>query len=132
MALLPSSEQVFIAWAKTVAALNTITGGRVGTKLNATLPAIRVNRVGGTATEPWQDTPQLQVECWAVDQATADLLARTVISSLTGVRIPVAGGVIHSYSVSGGPFWSPDDPNLSQNARYILTIDLLITTPVGV
>jgi hypothetical protein len=40
----------------------------------------------------------------------------------------VDGGRVWTYEVTSGPFWSPDDPTLSSNARYIATVDLL-TSP---
>lgn len=131
MTLLPDAEVMFIAWAKANAALLALHSGRVGTKLNATLPALRVTRVGGVASEHYQDDPSLQVEAWGADQGAASLLARTVVEQLTAIRHTTANGRLYTYRVSGGPLWAPDDPNLSQNSRYILTLDLLITTPVG-
>lgn len=118
-----------VAWAKAQTDIAALTGGRVGTRLNATLPAIRLQRVGLAPPEPWQDDASIQVECWALDQATADLLARTVVAALPSIRnTTVTGGRVYSYQITSGPFWSPDDPALSTNARYILTVDLL-TTP---
>jgi hypothetical protein len=78
LTLLPSAPALLIAWAKTQTDLAAIQGTRVGTRLNATLPASRVQRVSGTPTDPWQDLPVLQVEAWAADEATADLLIRTL------------------------------------------------------
>ncbi len=128
-ALLPSAEQVMVTWAKAHTALAAIHGGRVGTRLNATLPAVRLSRVGGVPPEPWRDEPSIQVECWAADQGTADLLARTFVAALPDLRnIVVAGGRVYTGVVTAGPFWAPDDPSLSNNARYIVSISLL-TTP---
>ena len=127
--LLPSAEQVMVTWAKAHTALAAIHGGRVGTRLNATLPAVRLSRIGDAPPEPWQDAASVQVECWAADQADADELARTFVAALPDIRnTAVAGGRIWTYTVTSGPFWSPDDPSLSNNARYILTCSLLITT----
>jgi hypothetical protein len=123
--LLPSAEVVTVTWLKANADLLAIHGGRVGTKLNATLPAIRAQRIGGTPESPQVDEPLLQVEAWAADQVTADLLARTIVAVLPTIRGAVTGGKVYTYSIESGPFWSPDDPNLSSNARYIITVRLL-------
>ena len=127
--LLPSAAVVLVAWAKGNAALAAIHGGRVGTKLNATLPAIRVQRIGGTPVETYEDQPILQVECWAADEGTADLLARTVVAALPTARGEYPTGRVYTYSIESGPFWSPDDPTLSNNSRYILTVRLLTAPP---
>lgn len=129
LTLLPSAEQVFVAWAKAHADLNALEGGRVGTKLNATLPAIRVTRIGNAPPEPFEDDASLQVECWAVDQGAADTLARSVVAALPSIRnTSVSGGRVWTYTITSGPYWAPDDPSLSNNARYVMTVDLLITT----
>ncbi len=126
--LLPSAVVVTVGWLKTNPDLAAIHGGRVGTKLNATLPAVRVQRISGTVVEVWEDSPVLQVECWAATEGEADLLARTVIGALPTVRGTYASGRVWTYQVESGPFWAPDDPQLSNNARFILSVRLL-TTP---
>lgn len=125
VALLPSAAVVTVAWLKANPDLAAIHGGRVGTKLNGTLPAIRVQRIGGSPTEPWRDEPVMQVECWAADEATADLLARTVVAALPTVRGTYPSGQVYTYTVDSGPYWAPDDPTLSNDSRYILTVRLL-------
>lgn len=128
LALLPSAEVASVSWAKAQTDLAAIHGGRVGTKLNATLPAIRVQRVGGSPVDPWEDRPLVQWECWAADQGAADLLVRTLVAALPLFKGTFAGGRVYTFAVESGPFWSPDDPALSQNARYIITTRL-VTTP---
>jgi len=126
--LLPSAEVASVAWAKAQPDLVPLHGGRVGTRLNATLPAIRVQRVGGSPVDPWEDRPLIQWECWAADQAAADLLVRTLMAALPSFRGTFAGGRVYTYTIESGPYWAPDDPDLSTNARYILTARL-VTTP---
>jgi hypothetical protein len=84
--LLPSAPALFIARAKTHPDLAAIQSTRVGTKLNATLPCTRVQRIGGSPVDPWEDQPLLQVEAWAVDEGTADLLIRTWVAALDDFR----------------------------------------------
>jgi hypothetical protein len=129
LTLLPSAPGVFIAWCKTNTDLAAVHGGRVGTKLNATLPAVRVTRIGGTPDqESWQDTPELQIECWATEDPAAELLSRQVVAALPTLRGPAAYGRVYTFQVTSGPYWAPDDPELSTSARYIFTVQLL-TTP---
>jgi hypothetical protein len=116
-----------VAWLKANPDLAAIHGGRVGTKLNATLPTIRVQRVAGVAPEPWRDEPVVQVECWAETEGAADLLARTVVAALPTMRGTYPTGQVYAYSIESGPYWAPDDPQLSNNSRYILTVRLLAT-----
>lgn len=126
--LLPSAPALTVAWLKGNPALAALHGGRVGTRLNATLPAVRVQRIGGTPPDTYEDQPVLQVECWATDEGTADLLVRTVVAELPSARGVYPAGHLWSYVVESGPFWAPDDPQLSNNSRYILTVRLL-TSP---
>ena len=127
LTLLPSAEAVLVAWLKAHPDLTPLHGGRVGTKLNATLPAVRVARVGGTPEEPWLDLPLVQVEAWAADQTAADTLARSIIAAMPDVR-GAAAGKVRTFAYESGPFWAPDDPQISTNARYIVTVRLLTTT----
>lgn len=130
LTLLPSAVGVFISWCKNNTDLAAVHSGRVGTKLNATLPAIRVTRIGGIPEqEVWQDRAELQVECWAADDPTAELLARQVLAALPTVRAVYAYGRVYTFQVTSGPYWAPDDPDLVTNySRYIFTVQLL-TTP---
>jgi hypothetical protein len=126
--LLPSAPALFIARAKAHPDLVAIQGTRVGTKLNSNLPASRVQRIGGSPTDPWEDNPLLQVEAWATDEGAADLLIRTWIAALDDFRHRGATGQVYTYTVESGPYWAPDDPSLSNNCRYIITVRLL-TSP---
>jgi hypothetical protein len=126
--LLPSAPVITVAWLKANSDLAAIHGGRVGTRLNSVLPAIRVQRIGGIPQETWRDEPVMQIECWAADEGTADQLARTVVAVLPTVRGTYPSGRAWSYVIESGPFWAPDDPALSNNSRYILTVRILTTT----
>jgi hypothetical protein len=84
-------------------------------------------RIGGSPPELWRDDPLLQVEAWAADEGTADLLIRTWVAALPDFRHRATTGEIHTYGIDSGPFWSPDDPTLSNNSRYIITVRLLTT-----
>lgn len=126
--LLPSAPEILIDFLESQPDLLALHGGRVGTKLAATLPAIRVQRIGGTPPEPWEDQPSLQVECWG-NEDQSDTLVRTLIAVLPEFRHrAVTGGRAHTYEVTSGPYFAPDDPKLSNNVRYIVTLTLVTTT----
>jgi hypothetical protein len=126
--LLPSAPEVLGTFLRTQPDLAAIHGGRVGTRLASTLPAIRVQRVGGTPLDVWEDRPSMQIECWAANDAAAELFVRTVLAVLPEFRHRgVTGGRMWTYSVTSGPYFSADDPDLSTNVRYILTVSLLLT-----
>lgn len=127
--LLPSATKALIAWAKDQADLEALHGGRVGTKIAATLPCIRVQRIGGIPDDqPVIDEPLLQVDCWGVTEGDAEDVARTLVAVLPSFRGVYAGGTVHGAGVEAGPFSAPDDPNLSTNIRFTCTVRVL-TTP---
>jgi hypothetical protein len=128
LTLLPSSAVVIISWLNRITELTAITYDRIGTKLDSVLPAVRVQRVGGSSREPWRDAPVVQIECWAPDERTADLMSRIVVAALPTLRGTYGTGKVWAYEIDSGPFWSADDVNLSTNVRYIMSIRLL-TTP---
>jgi hypothetical protein len=121
--ILPSSEALVVAWLKSRPALTAIHGGRVATKLKTTLPAIRVQRIGGVVVNDWEDQPVVQIECWASDEDTADALSRTVVAELPTVR----GAQVKTYEMEAGPYMVPDDPSLSTNSRYNVDVRFIIT-----
>lgn len=120
---LPSAEALVVTWLKSRSALTAIHGGRVSTRLKNTLPAIRVQRIGGIVAEDWEDQPVVQIECWAADEDIADDLSRTVVAELPSVR----GGQVKTYEIESGPYMVPDDPALSTNSRYTLDVRFIIT-----
>jgi hypothetical protein len=128
--LLPSAPEVLGTFLRTQPDLAAIHGGRVGTRLAKTLPAIRLQRIGAAGVDDvWEDRPSMQVECWAANEDAADTLVRTLLAVLPEFRHrPVVGGRAYTYEVTSGPYWAPDDPDLSSNARYILTVSLLLTS----
>lgn len=124
--LLPSAAGLMVTGLKADPDLAAIHGGRVGTKLNATLPAIRVQRIGGSPSDLWEDNPLMQVECWAATEGVADQMTRTVVAALPSLRTAVyPTGRVYTYAIESGPYWAPDDPQISTNSRYIMTVRLL-------
>ena len=126
--ILPSAVVLAISGLRADPAVSALVGGRISTKLGSVLPAIRIQRIGGTVQTTYHDEPVIQVECWAEDERAADLVCRTVVDALPNLRASYPTGRIYTYDVESGPFYSPDDASISTNTRYILTVRLLTTT----
>lgn len=122
--LLPSPEVLLGGFLRAHPALSPLHGGRVGTRLSGVYPAIRLARLGSPARERWEDRPTVQVECWADEQAHADLLARTVVAVMPEVLGAHAGGVVSGWEITLGPLWSPDPT--TGRARYLVDLQLQI------
>jgi hypothetical protein len=117
-ALLPDAEVLVIGFLASHPDLNPLISDRVGTDLDARLPAIRVTRLSRPPRQDWEDNPELQIDCWAETQEEASVLARTVVSVLPDIVGVHVEGAVRSYEVILGPFWSPDpDANY---ARYLV------------
>jgi hypothetical protein len=119
MPVTPSPDSVgcvidFIRRQSDMAALVGGASPRVSTRLSGTLPAIRVTLVDGgpdTTGEFGGAHPTVQVECWANDPATADLMMRTFTAALPQVKGGTWGGVyVSGARVDLGPIMS-DDPD---------------------
>jgi hypothetical protein len=129
MSLLPDAEALLIAALKAQPSVTALCGGRVGTRLSGTYPAIRVTTLGGGESVADTGSPDLQVECWgdgtgSAAETQASDLARTVHSvggSLRGVFGP--GTVVGSWTY-GLPLHSPDPTTARE--RYIVTVGITL------
>lgn len=121
-------EAIAVSFFKAQTDINALVGGRVATSLNATLPALRVGRIGGTPPDTYEDQPVLQIEAWDATRTGAKLLIRSVVAALPSMRGTYTSGRVYTFQVDSGPYYFPDDPNLSTNHRYLVTVRL-ITTP---
>lgn len=126
--LLPAAVRQFVEWATSDPDLAAIHLGNVGSRLAGGRPALRVQRVSGSPNAVWEDTPVLQIEAWGSTETQADDLVRAVVAALPRFRGSYAAGLVHGHRIESGPFWAPDAPGLSNDARYILTVRTL-TTP---
>lgn len=123
--LLPSSEALLGSFLRGHHAISSIVGTRVGTKLAAARPAVRLTRLGSPPSQRWEDSPEIQVECWAEDEVTADLLARTVIAAMPDLlERRDMDGVVKAYDITLGPLNSPDP--FTDQPRYLVGVRLLI------
>ena len=96
---------------------------KVATKVPATMPAkmVRVSLTGGTRQNVAADTAQLTVECWAADEPSASLLARTAQALMFSAAWTTAGGVfVRRVDSVGGVQFFPD-PGTSKS-RYQFTV----------
>ncbi len=120
--LLPGPEALLGAFYRNHPSLAPLHGGRVGTRLGGVYPAIRLARLGSPPGHRWEDRPTVQVECWADEQAQADLLARTVVAVTPEVLGAHLQGVVSGWDITLGPLWSPDPT--TARARYLIDVQL--------
>lgn len=128
-ALLPDLDQELIDFLGSHASLTPLHGGRVGTKLQSTLRAVRITSLGGPQPWPWEGNPEYQIEWWGdstdPDQGPAKLLARTgeaVLWELAGAAVD--GGRIGEFAIPLSQLWSPDET--TGRARYITQISFVV------
>lgn len=81
-----SAERTLVAWAKANTPIDAIVAGRVATKLPAdpTFPFLRLRLAGGAPDlgEAPLDQVLVQFDCYGTDDASADLLERTLVDEL--------------------------------------------------
>lgn len=123
--LLPSPIPLLVSFFTARPEITALAGDRIGSRLPGEPgPAVRITRVGGTPSQAWQDDPRIQVEAWGAsdqDEATADLLARTLLASLADLPRAM-GRRVSALQVTVGPLWSPDPT--SGRARYLFDVQL--------
>jgi hypothetical protein len=135
---MPSGKSALIMWCAADPDVNAIIGGRVGTDLDVTLPAIRISLVDGgpdVTGETNYARPQLQVECWARSAVEADRLMWTLVEKLPTIRGTTwaPSGAAPAVYVSGasitlGPVEDKDDPTNSY--RQYADVELHVHHPV--
>jgi hypothetical protein len=116
----PDAEAAAVAFLR--AGLGVL-ADRVATKVPATMPAkmVRVSLTGGSRLNVATDTAQLTVECWAPDEPTASLLARTAQALMFSAAGTLAGYVwVRKVESVGGVQFFPD-PDTAK-PRYIFTV----------
>ena len=123
--LMPDPETVVIAALAAQPSVAAIVAARVASRIPdaPVYPLIRVVRIGGGPDTPVSEHAVVQVECWAADDATASLLARTVIACHTNMRGTVAGGWL---ALTDPTTVLPVPDPVSEKARYIIGFDLEI------
>jgi hypothetical protein len=125
--VLPDAETLAVAALAAQASITAICSTRIGTRIPdaPTFPLIRVAKVGDYGVDPeGSSVVVIQVECWADDDATASLLARTVQSCYLDLRRITGGGWTALTDIPSGPIPTPDPE--SGRARYLLELDMRI------
>lgn len=129
MTTLPDPEALLVQALKATPAVSTLCGGRIGTRLSGTYPAVRVAWVGGPS-RPTEGTanPVLQFEVWgagsdATAQEKANELARTIEGEAHDLAGEYLSGTVVASHVVGSLIHSPD-PNGRE--RYIGQIGLVV------
>lgn len=127
MSLLPDAEALLIAALKARPEVVALCGGRVGTRLSGTYPAIRVTTLGGGDAVTDTGTPNVQVECWgngtdSTAEHQASDMARTVHAAAGGLAGTYAPGRVVGSWTFGLPLHSPDPTTFRE--RYIVTVGL--------
>jgi hypothetical protein len=124
MTAVPDPEAVFTAALRAKTEVSGLVATRVGTRLGATFPAVRVAVVGG-ASRPTNNTgsPTMQWEAWGNTEAEAALLAKAidgVADELAGTY--TAGKIVASWRQ--GYYFHSRDPETNRD-RYLGQIGLL-------
>ncbi len=96
---------------------------RVGTEVPETMPAnmVRVSLTGGARRDIVTDAAQLTVECWAPNEPTASLLARTAHGLMHSAAGTQAGGIWVRRVETVGGVQSFPDPDTAK-PRYQFTV----------
>lgn len=114
--------------------VTAICGTRIGLTLTGTDPAIRYVLTGGDYYGGGAASARLQVECWGrggqvPDDGTADNLAATVVSVLTGMVGTYGDARVHGVSAAY-PYRSDDAT--SGRPRAIVNVTITLSpTPSG-
>ena len=123
VSLLPDPETLMVAALKAQPSVTAIVAARIGTRIPdvPTFPLIRVTHIAGGPDTLASEFVVIQIECWADDDATASLLARTIVACHTDMRnVSAAGWLALTDPVSLIPMPDP----VSERFRYIIDLDV--------
>lgn len=124
MSTLPDPEALLTAALRSRPLITTWSGTRIGTKLGATFPAVRVTLITGPS-RPLANTgqPSLQWEAWADTEEAAIILAKAIDGEADRLAGTYGPGVIITSWAQGQYFHSRDEETARQ--RYIGQIGLI-------
>lgn len=124
---LPDAEALLIEALKTVTL--PALGGRVGTRLGQTFPAVRVTLLGGPS-RPTDHTglPDLQIEVWGagpspINEVEASNIALAIEDAVPDLAGVYSAGTIVAAVISSYLIHSPDTG--SGRERYLFTVGLI-------
>jgi hypothetical protein len=124
MSELPDPEAIFVAGLRAQPTITAWVSTRIGTKLGATFPAVRVRLISG-ASRLVANTgrPLMQWESWADDEAMAARVAQAIDGVADQLAGTYTGGkIVGSYPV--GQYFHSDD-EATTRTRYIGQIGLI-------
>ncbi len=127
-AVLPDVLQALVDVLTAHTALAPLHGGRVSTRLDSDLAAVRITPLGGPQPWPWQVEPQYAIEWWGGrdddDEGPALTLCRTGEAALwERANASIGGGRIGEFSMPLSQLWSPDEGT----ARPRFRTDIAVT-----
>jgi hypothetical protein len=122
---LPDVELAVRTWLRSVPSITQLVATRsyVDMPHDAVLPAIAVNRIGGSvdAATPL-DGPLLSFDCWGTTRPQAQQIARALAAEIWGLDrpTPMGAGAVALAGQVQSLSWQPDDgPPLTP--RFVLT-----------
>ncbi len=127
--VLPDVLQALVDYLAAHTALSPLHGGRVSTRLDTDLAAVRITSLGGQQPWPWEATRQYAIERWGAtadpDEGGALTLTRTGEAALWELaNSPIAGGRVGEFAMPLSQLWSPDEN--TDRARFRTDIQLTI------
>lgn len=117
-ALLPDAEKLLGGFLREHADLVPLHGGRVSTSLGKDFPAIRLTRISGLPLHPWEDSPVVQVECWAETRGAANDLARHTLAALGDIIGAYPQGRVGGHEIAGAIIPFQDDQTLRHKFQF--------------
>lgn len=141
--VMPSSEQLAVAYARSHATLITLIPstpatspqtGRVATELppNQTLSMLTVSLAAGIEKDQGHlDEYYLDLSAWAPTKTDADLLIRTARAVFMDAHlVSHTRGVVSNPRTVLVPRWLPDESVNPPKPRYVATVALTIHPPI--
>lgn len=124
--LFPDEEALVCEFLRRQPTIAAVVGDRVGTRLNAVFPCIRVTSLGGSTPEWYEWQSAVQVEAWAelYYQQTAKNLALAVMAVVFDLDANYAPQQVSSANIRNGPLFMPDPD--TERPRYIVDIELVL------
>lgn len=127
LTVLPDPETVTIQALAAQTSIAAIVGTRIASEIPTApvFPLLRVTKAASIETDiEGREVALMSVECWADTDATASLLARTVVAARKDMSATYAAGWVALVDVSGGPIPAYDPE--SERARWIVDLDIVI------
>lgn len=117
--MIPWPDPLVIAWLRDHPDLAPLHGGRVSTRLDDVLPALRVTLVyDAQAATAWERVPVYQIEVWAEDEVAAGQIATDVANTWASFKGRFGAAYISGSEVVTWPRPEPDPE--TDLPRYLL------------